>query len=212
MEFVGFLSAHLPALGEDWWKKHIEDRLSFQQQRMVRERGLTTLEQLDFAALLRVLDQNWCELSQVLNLPREGRTWVRELQTVRNRWAHLSAQTTAADDIYRDADTLGRVLDMLGAAPASVEAIEAKKTTVLAEMKIARGAAVGPQAPTAGSSERADGETAADDGAVSSGCPATMFRIGELVALRSDPGLPTCNIPGGAFGRAPTSTTCGFTT
>ena len=89
--------------------------------------------------------------------------------------------------LYRDADTLGRVLDMLGAAPASVEAIEAKKTTALAEMKIARGGAADPPAPTAGSSERADGETAADDGAVSSGYPATVFRVGELVALRSDP-------------------------
>ncbi len=201
VELAGFLLVHLPALGEDWWKEHVEDRLSFQQQRMVRERGLTALEQLDFAALLRVLDQNWYELSQALNLPREGRTWVRELQTVRNRWAHLSARTTAADDIYRDADTLGRVLDMLGAAPASVDAIEAKKTTALAEMKIVRGAVAGPPAPTAGTSERADGETAPDDGAVSSGPPATMFQVGELVALRSDPGsvVPIVGVvPGGA--------------
>ena len=54
----------------------VENRLSFQEQRMVEERGLETLGQLDFAALLRVLDQNWYELSQALNLPREGRTWV----------------------------------------------------------------------------------------------------------------------------------------
>ena len=58
VEFARFLAKHLPALGAMWWKTHVEDRLSFHQQRTVRERGLTTLEQLDFATLLRVLDQN----------------------------------------------------------------------------------------------------------------------------------------------------------
>ena len=83
-EIAAFLAKHLPTLRDDWWKTHVEDRLSFQQQRTIQERGITTLEQLDLAALLRVLDQNWHELSPVLHLPREGRTLVRELQVVRN--------------------------------------------------------------------------------------------------------------------------------
>ena len=126
-ELAAFLATHLPALSADWWKTHVADSLSFQQQRTVEERGLTRLEQLDFAALLRILDQNWYELSQALNLPREGRTWVRELQAVRNRWAHLSASPVRDEDLYRDADTLTRVLDVLGAAPASIAAVEAVK-------------------------------------------------------------------------------------
>ena len=105
-EVAAFLATHLPALGEGWRETHVAYRLSFQQQRTMEERGLTKLEQLDFAALLRILDQNWHELSQALNLPREGRTWVRELQSVRNRWAHLSAAPVPAEDLYRDADTL----------------------------------------------------------------------------------------------------------
>ena len=64
VELVALLAKQLPALGATWWKTHVEACLSFQQQRTVRERGFTTLEQLDFAALLRVLDQNWYELSQ----------------------------------------------------------------------------------------------------------------------------------------------------
>ena len=130
-ELAAFLAAHLPTLGEGWWKTHVADRLSFQQQRTVEERGLTRLEQLDFAALLRILDQNWYELSQALDLPREGRTWVRELQAVRNRGAHLSASPVRAEDLYRDADTLARVLDMLGVAPASVAAVAAVKRDAL---------------------------------------------------------------------------------
>ena len=85
LELAGFLSAKLPAVSRDWWEKHVVGRLSFQQQRIVRERGHKTLQQLDFGALLRVLDQNWYELSNAIDLPREGRTWVKELQTVRNK-------------------------------------------------------------------------------------------------------------------------------
>ncbi|OGR04380.1 MAG: hypothetical protein A2511_14610 [Deltaproteobacteria bacterium RIFOXYD12_FULL_50_9] len=83
-----FLSANLPSLASDWWQKQVVDRLSFQQQRFVQERGYKKLQDLDFAALLRILDQNWFELSGSLSLPKEARNWVKELQTVRNKWAH----------------------------------------------------------------------------------------------------------------------------
>lgn len=156
-ELARFLSEHLPALGEDedWWERLVEHRLSFQQQRMVQERKLTTLRQLDFAALLRVLDQNWNDLSQMLNLPREGRTWVKELQTVRNNWAHPSGQAMPADDIYRAADTFRRFLNMLDATPKSVAAIEAARTDALAAMVTAQGVAVTPSDPAAATSEQA---------------------------------------------------------
>ena len=108
-ELARFLASKLPDLSTEWWQQHVVNRLSFQQQRMLQERGFQTLQQLDFAALLRVLDQNWYELSNACGLPREGRTWVRELQTVRNRWAHLSAEAPPDSEIYRDADTLGRL-------------------------------------------------------------------------------------------------------
>ena len=57
VELAGFLSRQLPALREDWWQNHVEDRLSFQQQRIVEERGFTTLEQLDFAGLLQDIER-----------------------------------------------------------------------------------------------------------------------------------------------------------
>ena len=114
----------MPTLSEDWWEKHVVDRLSFQQQRTVEERGFKTLRQLDFAALLRVLDQNWYELSNIMRLPREGRSWVKELQTVRNKWAHLTSEAMPASEVYRDADTLGRLLGMIDADSASLDAVE----------------------------------------------------------------------------------------
>lgn len=178
-ELARFLAAQLPELSQDWWKKHVEDRLSFQQQRMVRERGLSTLDQLDFAALLRVLDQNWYELSQALNLPREGRNWVKELQTVRNKWAHLSAQTVAASEIYRDTDTLSRVLIMLGVEAASLELIESTKTDALAMMAKSQGMSASQGGPETASTDMPS------EPAQSSDSP-TIFQVGELVVLRSN--------------------------
>src|ERR1017187_7844097 len=133
-DLAQFLGSKLPELSADWWQRNVVDRLSFQQQRTVQERCHQSLQQLDFAALLRVLDQNWYELSGALSLPREGRTWVKELQTVRNKWAHLSAEAIPPSEVYRDADTLGRLLKILGAAPSSLQAVESTKSAALNAM------------------------------------------------------------------------------
>ena len=186
-ELCTFLSNHLPALGERWWTMHVADRLSFQQQRTVEEHGLTKLEELDFAALLRILDQNWYEFSQALNLPREGRTWVRELQAVRNRWAHLSASPMPAEDLYRDADTLARVLDMLGAAPASVAAVAAVKKDALSDMTVPSDAPANSTLHPANTAEPTAPSSDPEMPAVAPQSVTTMFKVGDLVALRSDP-------------------------
>lgn len=134
IEIARFLESRLPDLSPQWWDKHVLDRLSFQQQRTAREREFSNLKQLDFAGLLRVLDQNWFELSGSANLSREGRNWVKELQTVRNKWAHLSAESMPDSELYRDADTLGRLLELLRADKTSIDAIEATKACALTEI------------------------------------------------------------------------------
>ncbi|MBK5964241.1 helicase [Thiocystis minor] len=182
---VRFLAAHLPALSPDWWKTHVENLLTFQQQRMVQERGLTTLDKLDLAALLRLLDQNWYDLSRELSLPREGRTWVKEAQTVRNKWSHLSTQAMPDAEIYRDADTLSRLLQMLGADAEVLAPIEAAKAAAVAAM--------------AGSSRPEPPEPSP---AINTPArPASLFKVGDLVALRSNPSvlMPIIEVvPGGA--------------
>lgn len=133
VELARFLSDKMPALAADWWDTRVVRCLSYQQQ-MLHDRGARTLNQLDLAALLRVLDQNWHDLSGAVRLPREGRSWVKELQAARNRWAHHPAEATPAGDVYRDADTLARLLAMVDAQPASREAVEAVKARAVATM------------------------------------------------------------------------------
>jgi ERCC4-related helicase len=133
-DLASFLQDNLPKLSEKWWQTRVLDRLSFQQQRMAGERGFASLNQLDFAALLRVFDQNWQELSEKLGWPRDGRNWIKELQTIRNKWAHASSQAASPDDMYRDADTLLRLLRLIGAKSHTIESVEAEKQRVLKAM------------------------------------------------------------------------------
>ena len=185
-----FLSSKLPELSPDYWQKHVLERLSFQQQRTAQERGLETLQQLDFAALLRVLDQNWYELSGLRPVAREARTWVKELQIVRNKWAHLSTEAMPASEIYRDVDTLGRLLATLGATQSALDTVDAAKAKALAAMSPGNSQPTTKPPTTAAS---VTSEAASPTGA--------LFKAGDLVALRSAPNIlsPVMEvIPGGA--------------
>ena len=110
-ELCQFLGKILPVLGgEGWWKMSVVNKLSHQQARYVEQRRITTLDGLDLAALLRILDQNWYEISWKMTFPPDARHYIKEMQTIRNRWAHTSVQAYSKDDVYRDLDTLQRFL------------------------------------------------------------------------------------------------------
>lgn len=187
-ELARFLGEKLPEISTDWWQRNVLDRLSFQQQRVAQERGYSSLQQLDFAALLRVFDQNWYELSNVLGLPREGRTWLKELQTVRNKWAHLSAVSMPLSEVYRDADTLGRLLGIIKASQASLEAVEASKAAAVAvTAKPSGGTADLPQSSATTPTPMISSAGPQPAGSGISATPASLFRTGDLVAIKSNP-------------------------
>ena len=71
---ASYLDRLLPSLFDNWWKDAVVDKLSFQQQRRVEQKGIVSLSSLDLAALLRVLDQNWYQISMKMNLSPEART------------------------------------------------------------------------------------------------------------------------------------------
>ena len=90
---------------------------------------------------------------------------------------------------------------MLGAAPKSLAAVEAAKSAALADVNATRGAAAGSSADAGEEGVPTDRETAAGGGTVPPASLATAFQVGELVALRSDPGIvvPILEVvPGGA--------------
>ena len=172
-----WLESKLPVLSSNWWTEQVVNRLTFQQQRLVEEKRIQNLTGLDLAAVLRVLDQNWNELAGAEPLPRDARNWVKELQSVRNRWAHAPAGGLSPTDSFRDADTLGRLLDVVGGSSDLLDEVERFKLTTLA--KIAQPAV---QTPTPASQIDAASPSIQQLPAL-----AHKFSVGQLLCLRSNP-------------------------
>jgi len=128
-----FLEKALPSLFDDWWKQAVLNSLSFQQRRRMEQGNIGSLSALDIAALLRVLDQNWYQISTKLNLTSEARHFVKEMQTVRNRWAHAATEGFPLEDVYRDLDTLQRFSAVIGADDILLQEVRASKTALLAK-------------------------------------------------------------------------------
>jgi len=119
-----FLSLHLPGLGDGWWERGVVTALSYQQRQIVRERGWTTLPELDLAALLRLIDQNWEYLRPRANLSFEARNWLKEAMGVRNRDAHKAPGAVQdARRHHRDLDTVARLAESLDAGAPETAAL-----------------------------------------------------------------------------------------
>jgi ATP-dependent helicase HepA len=177
-----WLEGRLPSLSPNWWTKQVVERLTFQQQRLVDEKRVTSLSGLDLAAVLRVLDQNWSELAGAQPLPRDARTWLKELQSARNRWAHAPIGGISPTDAFRDADTLGRLLKVMGADDTLLQRVEAFKAASLERLI--------PVRPDATPPPSASPVTPPVDVAPPAPTPlakVTKFVVGQLVCLRSDP-------------------------
>lgn len=110
-----FLRVTLPTCDPQWWEVCVRNQLTFQQQRMIEQRGISSLDELDLAALLRIVDRNWHDLTTVKPLSHDVRNWLKEAQTIRNRWAHMPPGGLAPQDHYRDLDTIYRLMTALGA-------------------------------------------------------------------------------------------------
>jgi SNF2 family DNA or RNA helicase len=126
-----FLTAALPLCDEQWWDTCVMNCLTFQQRRIVEEKSITTLTELDLAGLLRILDRNWHEINSSHKLPYEARNWLKEAQAIRNRWAHLPPEGLKAEDHYRDLDTVLRLMTTLNADEASVSRLRQMRDKIL---------------------------------------------------------------------------------
>jgi len=181
-ELCNWLERTLPILDEDWWTRCVVNRLTFQQQRLLADRRLTSIRDLDLAANLRVLDQNWNELAFRENFPREARSWLKELQSVRNRWAHAPASGLDTDDAYRDADTLKRLLLLIGATSELIEKVEAFKIT---NLKILADATSRDEISNKSLVVQSSIPSTLQPNMVESVKTAELFQLGQIVCLKS---------------------------
>ena len=113
-QLSSWLEKNLSSIAQDWWSSLVLPSLSYQQGQRVERSQINSLNQLDLAALLRISDKNWYQLSQQCNLSYQDRNYVKEMQTIRNRWAHIDSVGVDDDDNIRLEDW-GMDFDRLGA-------------------------------------------------------------------------------------------------
>lgn len=129
-----FLETVLPFCHAQWWDNCVLAHLTFQQRRVVEEKGITSLTELDLAGLLRVLDQNWHDINASRRLPFEARNWLKEAQSIRNRWAHLPPGGLSPEDRYRDLDTVWRLMTAISADNALIARVRTARDGALSSI------------------------------------------------------------------------------
>ncbi|GHV95856.1 hypothetical protein AGMMS50293_21760 [Spirochaetia bacterium] len=137
----------LPKLSDNWWKTLVFDNLSYPQLQLVNQKNITELKELDLSALLRVLDKNWYQVSQEYRFTHDDRHFFKEMVSVRNRWAHISQEGFDKEDIYRDFDTIQRLLSLINADEVVINEIKQKKNEVLHENEPVRETQINKTAP-----------------------------------------------------------------
>ncbi|PKK89287.1 MAG: helicase [Candidatus Wallbacteria bacterium HGW-Wallbacteria-1] len=187
-ELSHYLEEVLPSLYEDWWGRAVVSVLSFQQKRRLEQSNVKSLSGLDLAALIRVLDSNWYQISSHLNLSSESRHYIKEMQTVRNRWAHSNTDGFVFDDVYRDLDTMQRFVAVIGGEQSLIERIRKTKSDY-SLMENGSGMEVMPSSEKIVSEEKNEEAVPADLSEANSedNSEESKFHPGQLVFLKSNP-------------------------
>ena len=171
-----WLKKNLSSLDEGWWKSLVLPALSYQQGQRVDRKNISELDGLDLAALLRVFDQNWYQFTQTFNFTTQDRHYVKEMQTIRNRWAHIDTQDFNSEDVYRDIDTLQRFLQILTVDDG-----------VLSEVKQFKNSVLSRSTPTITTSEESEETKSKESVSQNTKMSDGDIKVGSIGALNSDP-------------------------
>jgi len=166
-----YLEEILPDLFDDWWNNAVYEKVTFKQKELIELNNIDSLYSLDLAALLRVFDNNWFQISNKYKLTYESRHFVKEMQTIRNRWAHINSNGLKSEDTYRDLDTMQRFANLINADEQLLEDIKERKQSVI----------------KSASSADNQNEIRENDTKPTTDENNSKFQPGQIVALKSDP-------------------------
>jgi len=166
-----YLDNILPDLFDNWWKDAVYDKVTFKQKELIELNNIDSLYSLDLASLLKVLDNNWFQISNKYNLTYESRHYVKEMQIIRNKWAHIDSNGIYTEDIYRDLDTIQRFANFLNADEQLINDIKDMKNSII-------------QYTTSSSTQKKKSEIGKED---TNDKGDIKFKPGQIVTLKSDP-------------------------
>ncbi|MCR5587691.1 MAG: DEAD/DEAH box helicase family protein [Lachnospiraceae bacterium] len=121
---VKWLEKRLSRVSDDWWNDCVIDQLSYQQRTVALKKGIKELSDLDLAAVLRVADKNWYEMRNYSYLPTRERECIREMQVVRNNWAHCAGTLPQKDDIIHDIEIIITFYEQMEASREEIGNVE----------------------------------------------------------------------------------------
>jgi hypothetical protein len=100
--------------GTDWWKIAVLEKLFDEQKRDLPTSGKPEkpAASLDIQRCLLLLDLHWATIFRK-KLANECRAWAKELQTVRNKQAHLGKEDFSDDYTCRALDTMSLFCEQL---------------------------------------------------------------------------------------------------
>lgn len=107
----GWLEHKLPQITENWWDELVLNNLSELQREHIIENGITEIEGLDLAALLRIFNRNWFAIQSMFFVNNKYRQGIRKMQEVRNSWAHITPNDISKEKVIADVKTMIELLE-----------------------------------------------------------------------------------------------------
>lgn len=127
---VAWLDGKLRRVSDDWWNECVLDRLSYRQREIAIEKGFKELSDFDLVAVLRIADKNWYDMRSFAYLPTSERECIRDMQSVRNNWAHCAGTLPGKDAIIHDIEVLSKFFEQMEAPQADINQLEEFKKNV----------------------------------------------------------------------------------
>lgn len=127
---VLWLEEELSKLCDHWWNECVIDRLSDSQRNYIIEKGCKKLSELDLSVILRIIDNNWYDIRNSVHLPMSRRECIKEIQGVRNNWAHCSGILPGKDVIIHDIEVMIKFWRQMEAPQTNIASLEAFKENI----------------------------------------------------------------------------------
>lgn len=120
---ASWLDEKLCKICDDWWNECVLDRLSYRQREIAIEKDFKKLSDFDLAALLRITDKNWYDMRSFMYLPTSERECIRNMQAVRNNWAHCGGTLPGKDSIVSDLEVIIAFIKQIKSSSMYIEMI-----------------------------------------------------------------------------------------
>lgn len=119
-----WLSKKLPAITENWWEELVMNNLSKLQRENVIAGKIHDIKGLDLAEILRVVDRNWFVITSSFFINNKERQNIRNMQEVRNSWAHISRNTISKEKVIRDVEIIIELMQAFDASMSETRDME----------------------------------------------------------------------------------------